>query len=349
MSKITILGAGITGMGIASQLPKNTEITILGDFLPGDAMDQRYVSQWAGAIWLGVHDSTPWEQEMQLNSFSELWRIAERHPESGIRQIEMTEIMDIGDPAEVWYQGKVPGFRFLPPSELPKGAKFGMVFQTLVITPPTFLPWFRQHLEKQGVKFQRTYVKSLRDLRGMGHDVLINATGFGAMKLLDVEEKRITPVRQQNIRLRKDGYNRCYIRRGPDGYYSTAFARGDGTIYMGGVKTLGDVDFTSYEDQRKKIMQRQHDNQPDVFPSPNPLDYDFITDHVGVFPVIEHQNGGVRVEKQVLHGQKVIHAYGQEAGGFTFSFGLGQQVSKYVQEYLTELPKPAETPIPSKL
>lgn len=67
----------ITGMGIASQLPKNTEITILGDFLPGDAMDQRYVSQWAGAIWLGVHDSTPWEQGMQLNSFSELWRIAE--------------------------------------------------------------------------------------------------------------------------------------------------------------------------------------------------------------------------------------------------------------------------------
>ncbi|KAJ5040127.1 hypothetical protein NUH16_009928 [Penicillium rubens] len=336
-------------MGIASQLPKNTEITILGDFLPGDAMDQRYVSQWAGAIWLGVHDSTPWEQGMQLNSFSELWRIAERHPESGIRQIEMTEIMDIGDPAKVWYQGKVPGFRFLSPSELPKGAKFGMAFQTLVITPPTFLSWFRQHLEKQGVRFQRTYVKSLRDLRGMGHDVLINATGFGAMKLLDVEEKRITPVRQQNIRLRKDGYNRCYIRRGPDGYYSTAFARGDGTIYMGGIKSLGDTDFASYEDQRKEILQRQHHNQPDVFPSPNPLEYDIITDHVGVFPIIESQNGGVRVEKQVLHGQKVIHAYGQEAGGYTFSFGLGQQVSEYVQEYLTELPKPAETPIPSKL
>ncbi|KAJ6186904.1 hypothetical protein N7519_001812 [Penicillium mononematosum] len=339
MSKITILGAGITGMGIARQLPKNTEVTILGDFLPGDAMDQRYVSQWAGAIWLGVHDSTPWEQEMQLNSFSELWRIAERHPESGIRQIEMTEIMDNGDPAKVWYEGKVPGFRFLSPSEIPEGAKFGMTFQTLVITPPTFLPWFRQHLEKQGVKFLRTYVKSLRDLRGMGHDVLINATGFGAMKLLDVEEKRITPVRQQNIRLRKDGYNRCYIRRGPDGYYSTAFARGDGTIYMGGIKTLDDTDFASYEDQRKEMYSLH----------PTPLDYDIITDHVGVFPVIERQNGGVRVEKQVLHGQKVIHAYGQEAGGFTFSFGLGQQVSKYVQEYLTELPKPAETPIPSKL
>lgn len=240
-------------MGIASQLPKSANVTILGEFLPGDPMDQRYVSQWAGAIWLGVHSSTPREQEMQLNSFAELWRIAERHPESGVRQVEMTEIMDDGDPATVWYQGKVPGFRFLAPSELPRGAKFAMQFQTLVITPPTFLTWFREHLEQRGVRFQRTYVKSLRDLKGMGHDVLINATGFGAVKLLDVEESHITPIRQQNIRLRKDGYNRCYIRRGPNGYYSTAFARGDGTIYMGGIKTTGDSDLSSYEDQRKEV------------------------------------------------------------------------------------------------
>lgn len=96
-------------------------------------------------------------------------------------------------------------------------------------------------------------------------------------------------------------------------------------------------------------MQRQHENQPNVFSSPEPLDYDFITDHVGVFPIIENRNGGVRVEKELLHGQKVIHAYGQEAGGYTFSFGLGRQVSNYVQEYLAELPKPVDVPIPSKL
>lgn len=96
-------------------------------------------------------------------------------------------------------------------------------------------------------------------------------------------------------------------------------------------------------------MKRQHENQPDVFPSPNVKDYDFIADHVGVFPFIESHNGGVRVEKEVLQGQKVIHAYGQEAGGYTFSFGLAQHVSAYVQEYLRELPKPADPPIPSKL
>ena len=96
-------------------------------------------------------------------------------------------------------------------------------------------------------------------------------------------------------------------------------------------------------------MQRQHGNQPDVFPSANPLDYDFITDHVGMYPIIESHNGGVRVENELLDGQKVVHAYGQEAGGYTFSFGLGRRVSEYVQEYLAERPEAVETPILSKL
>ncbi|KAK2796748.1 hypothetical protein FQN50_009429 [Emmonsiellopsis sp. PD_5] len=357
MPKITILGAGITGMSIASQLPKNCDVTILGEYLPGDPMDQKYVSQWAGAIWLGVHwtPTSPREQEMQLNSFSELWRIAERHPESGARHIEMTEIMDHGSKEAVWYQNKVPGFRFLPDEELPKGAKFGMKYQTVVINPPIFLVWFRGYLEERGVRFQRTFVKSLRDLKGMGHDVLVNATGFGAAGLLDVQETKITPVRQQNIRIRKAGYNRLFIRRGPNNYYSTAFARHDGTIYIGGIVAHGETEFKPSLEQRKivrgpsAIMRQQHENQPDVFPSPNPLDYDFITDHVGVYPIIKPQDGGVRVEKERMGCQKVIHAYGQVAGGYTFSFGLGRQVAHYVKEYLAELPEADPTPLVSNL
>lgn len=240
-------------MSIASQLPKNCDVTILGEFLPGDPMDQRYTSQWAGAIWLGVNESSPREQVFQLGSFAELWRIAERYPESGARHIEMTEILDYGSKSDVWFRNKIPGFRALSEAELPKGAKVGHKFHTTIITPPIFLPWFRKHLEDRGVTFKRAFVKSLRVLKGMGHDVLINATGFGATKLLDVQETKITPIRQQNIRLRRDGYNRLYIRRGLNGFYSTAFARGDGTVYVGGIKTTGSTDFQSFDEQRTQV------------------------------------------------------------------------------------------------
>jgi hypothetical protein len=96
-------------------------------------------------------------------------------------------------------------------------------------------------------------------------------------------------------------------------------------------------------------MRQQHENQPDVFPSPDPLDYDFITDHVGVFPIIKHEDGGVKIQKQGMTGQKVIHAYGQEAGGYTFSFGVAHLVAKYVDEYLAEIPESDPTPLVSNL
>lgn len=121
-------------MSIASQLPRNCDVTILSEYLPGDPLGPKYASQWADVIWLGVHAPSPREQEMQLNSFSELWHIAQRYPEFGARRIEMTEIMDYGSKEDVCYQNKVPGFRFLSDDELLKGAKFGMKFKTVVIT-----------------------------------------------------------------------------------------------------------------------------------------------------------------------------------------------------------------------
>lgn len=80
-------------------------------------------------------------------------------------------------------------------------------------------------------------------------------------------------------------------------------------------------------------MRRQHENQPRVFPSPNLEDYDVITDHVGVYPIIPQRDGGVRCEKEIVNGQKVVHAYGMEAGGYSFSFGLAREVAKLVNEF----------------
>lgn len=85
-------------------------------------------------------------------------------------------------------------------------------------------------------------------------------------------------------------------------------------------------------------MRRQHENQPDVFPSPNLQDYDFITDHTGVFYYRPQKDGGVRVEKEVIEGQNVVHAYGQEAGGYVFSFGIAREVARLVDDFILLAP-----------
>lgn len=339
-------------MAIASQLARDYEVTILGEYLPGDEINHAYVSQWAGAIWLGTHHSSPRDQAMQIAALPYLWDIAAKHPESSLRQVEMTELCDSGSKEGVWYKDVVPDFRWIDDQDLPEGVKFGMKWKTVVITPVTFLPWFRAKLEARGVEFRRTKVSSLSVLKGMGHDVLINATGFGARLLSDVQEKRIIPLCQQNIRIRKEGYNSLFIRWGTHGYYSTAFGRGDGTIYIGGVKTRGIIDFEARDDHRAtvstivgsrtllpvtnhpKIMAQAHNNNPELFPSADPNDYDVIGDHVGVYPYIDSKDGGVRLEKEVLDGQNIVHAYGPEAGGYTYSFGIGIQVARLVAELL---------------
>ncbi|KAK5203308.1 hypothetical protein LTR41_010951 [Exophiala xenobiotica] len=82
-----------------------------------------------------------------------------------------------------------------------------------------------------------------------------------------------------------------------------------------------------------RIMRRAYEKQPDVVRSPNVEDNHFICDHIGVYPIITQEDGEVRCEKQIIAGQKVVHAYGMEAGGYVFSFGLAREIAKLVSEY----------------
>lgn len=240
-------------MTIAATLPRDYDVTIVAEHLPGDNHTKEWASPFAGAIWVGVHASRPAQQKMQLEGFAGLWKLAERHPESSVRQIAMTEIMDRGSKDDVWYAGKLPGFRFLSQDELPDGAIYGMKYQTVVLTPQKFLPWLYERLQARGVKFLHTRINALSDLKGLGHDVLINASGFGAQTLHDVREKNLKSWKLQCVVAKNDTYDRLFIRRGPDGYYSTAFSRQDGTVYCGGVLTENSQDVTVSEEHRATV------------------------------------------------------------------------------------------------
>jgi D-amino-acid oxidase len=178
-------------MAIASQLPKRCDTTIVARNLPGDPDSHEWASPWAGAVWMIKLPSNKWEQKMQLEAFRGWWKLAYTNPESSVRRIEMWDLVDFIPQEQIWYKNKLPGFRILSKEELPEGAPFGMAYKSIVLTPPVFLPWMRRRLEGSGVKFQRMTVSSLSDLEGMGHDVLVNASGVGARDLLESELQRL--------------------------------------------------------------------------------------------------------------------------------------------------------------
>lgn len=77
---------------------------------------------------------------------------------------------------------------------------------------------------------------------------------------------------------------------------------------------------------------------PDVLPSDKQEDYKLLYDIGTTFMFRQQKDGGTRVEAEVSNGQKIVHAYGQEAGAFTYSFGVARAASELVVKYAYELP-----------
>lgn len=79
-------------------------------------------------------------------------------------------------------------------------------------------------------------MKALRELKGYGHDVLVNATGCGAKFLHDVVDRAVQQVRGQTILVKSD-FDKIVMRHGKD--YTYVIPRLDGTAILGGIKQTG--------------------------------------------------------------------------------------------------------------
>lgn len=237
-------------MAIAATLPKHCDITIVARDLPGDPESADWASPWAGAIWLGMDGSNPSEQKMQLDSLAYWLKLAALHPDSSVKSVEMHDVMDHTPLDLVWYRNKVPNFRLLTKEELPADAKLGVSYQSIVLTPAAFLPWMRQRLEANGVVFRRASVRSLADLKSMGHDILINASGSGPKNLSDIKDPNMVFVRGQTCLVKSD-FDKAWIRRGD--HYTYHLPRGDGTAVLGGIKENGKSEVVFQENVKRDV------------------------------------------------------------------------------------------------
>ncbi|KAI1124610.1 nucleotide-binding domain-containing protein [Nemania abortiva] len=336
MTKITILGAGITGMSIASQLPKDYDITIVARDLPGDEPSQDWASPWACAGWVALGGSAR-EQQMQLDALSYGRKLAASNPESSVKINELTDVYDVGATSalELWYHERVPDYKPVDAAQFAlKGEDIqptvAVQYSGFVVTPSVFLPWLRKRLEDGGVKFQRiTTVKSLADLEYLGHDVLINASGLASATLGDVKDESIITDRTY-VTLVKSKYDKSFVRRSAT-EYTYIFGRHDGTTILGGISEPVQNEVQSSATIRADLVRRANANLPDYFPSANPDDYEFVQDLVGIRPL---RLPTVRVEKEVIGRQNVVHAYGTTAGGYIYSFGLAREAALLVNEFI---------------
>ncbi|KAL2152875.1 hypothetical protein VTH82DRAFT_4030 [Thermothelomyces myriococcoides] len=338
MTKITIFGAGIVGLSSAYMLLKTGDahdITIVARDLPGDEPSGDWASPWACAGWVALGGSEE-EQSMQTSALKHLRELISEHPNCGARIVQLTDCFppgvrasDPGGPID-WFARHVENFQILYEGGGHDENGGALVrYESVVISPAIFLPWLRQYLESMGVVFERIKpISALSALEGRGHEVLINASGLANSTLGDVHDKLMIADRTWVVLVKSD-YQDAFVRR-DNGVYTYIFGRGDGTAVVGGVSELITNELKptkTREEVHRELFSRAHQYLPEHFPSDQPGHYTIIKDLVGIRPL---RPAGVRVEREIISGQKVVHAYGTTAGGYIFSFGLGSAVAQKV-------------------
>ncbi|KAF5261680.1 hypothetical protein FOXYS1_7629 [Fusarium oxysporum] len=317
--EVGIIGSGIIGLTSALALVEaGYSVTIVARDLPGDDSSQQWASPWAGAGILPHPDYKG--HDLQTESFKFYWALAHRDPTSGVQVVDVTEYYDDrDDDSTIWYKRMAPKYRRLPSKDLPANAKIGFKYQSMTVNPAVFLPWIKAVLDKKGVRFIRTEVKTIEEARSILQiKRIVNASGLGAFHL--VNDNKVVAVRGQTMLVESDSQEMVMFQ---GSHYTYQIPRMySGGVIVGGVSQPGNMDQKVDPEVRSDILRRMKLIINDQYQGVD-LDKHVMKDLVGFRPSRE---GGYRLERK----DDVIHAYGFNTLGYTYSYGVALKVRDLV-------------------
>lgn len=350
MANIVVVGAGVSGLTTALLLSRKHNVTVIAKHMPGD-YDIEYTSPWAGANYLPMSDESTnrWEK----NTWPELSRLAKDVPEAGIH-FQNTVVFNRKKDADTatgkwlaelvsttpWYKDVVPDFRITPRENLPDGVDSGTEFTSVCIDTAVYLAYLKGQCLKQGVIFKRGVISHISDAASLHHsgkkaDVIVNCTGLLARKLGGVMDLDVIPVRGQIVLVRNDPGAMFTISGTDDGEdeicYIMQRAGGGGTI-LGGTYMKGSWDSQPDPNQALRIMKRAVEICPALTGGRGIEALDVIRHGVGLRPL---RQSGLRLEKEKIGQNWVIHNYGHGGWGYQGSYGCSEDASQLVEEVLT--------------
>ncbi|WVQ75285.1 hypothetical protein IAR50_004899 [Cryptococcus sp. DSM 104548] len=364
-----VLGAGVLGLSIAHELTrKGLKVAVVAKDLPEDLDSTGFASPWAGANWHSVATNEA-ERRRDKYTFEQFERLAKEVPHLCERRPYATYWSEDGDGGygECWYTNLVFNFRYLDPSEVPTPFKHGVAYEAYTLNTPLYLLHLASSLRALHVPIIRHRLSSLSEaynLLTLGPvDLVINATGLGALSLLGVEDSTVYPARGQTILARapwvKTSYgindkpvpdwHRIYIipRPGPDGH-----------VILGGVFRAGDWSTGPDAAVAERILQDVWKVCPALDGKEGKgswRDIQIVSHNVGLRPCrrdglrleLEHFSLGAGVKQglETLKGENgkgagsgrqvgVLHAYGIGPAGYQSSLGVAKEAGEKVGEWL---------------
>ena len=205
----------------------------------------------------------------------------------------------------------------------------------MTINVPRYLLYLQEKASKRGVRIVKTrlspaaggFAAVLHEAETLAVQAsgwskpacFVNATGLGAKQLCG--DDAMFPIRGQTVLVK--GEARSTITRVGGGYRAYCIPRpGSGTTILGGTKEEGVWDEKPDDAVTEEILRHNSWMVPEL-----------LTGRDGGFEVVSVQcglrparRGGVRMEREVVGGRKVVHAYGHAGAGYQNSVGSARAV-----------------------
>lgn len=266
---------------------------------------------------------------------------------------------DANPTEDIWWAPYVVAFRqlsnFLDPvaginAKLPASAaqiRWGAACRAPSINVPQYLLYLQEKACSLGVKVIKARLPtdaglenalSIAERTATSHgrpaaDCFFNATGLGSAKLCG--DKAMYPIRGQTVLVR--GEAAATRTRTGDDYVAYCIPRpGSGMTILGGTKEKGSWKQEVDPETTGKILERNRLLAPELLTGPDG-GFEIVSIQCGLRPGRE---GGPRMEKEVVGGRVVVHAYGHASGGYQNSIGSARMVVDLVDESLARSSKP---------
>ena len=304
MTRVTVLGAGVSGLTCAVRLlEEGHAVHVVARDLP-----QETTSAVAGAVWFPYRAAPnertgPWAEA----SYRRYADVAGQE-DTPVTMVELTMLYPDPLRDEPWWLGAVPGERVRAsrPDELPDDYGDGRAVQVPCIVAPSYLAWLERRVRDLGGTIEQR-LATFDELPG---DAIVNCPGAYA--------DDATPVRGQVVYVRSDRPLRFMVDETGPNALAYVLPRPD-VVVLGGTAEDGDWDLTPREATTRDILARTRRLQPEI------ADADLVGVAVGLRP----GRPSVRVERDVTpDGRPLIHDYGHGGSGYTLSWGCADEVAE---------------------
>jgi len=353
---VVVCGAGIIGLTTSIRLLEaGYSVTIIASHLPGDPLSPHYPTSSAGAHHLSfASNDDNRQQALDKRTFDVMWNEEEKEGDaSGIMRLTQREFYGDKNEKHIAFYEQLPNFAIVPAEQRPPAIFHAVTFTSLTMDPPVYLQKLTFRIEELGGIVHRASLESLADASKFIPDpaAIINCTGMGSLKLKDVLDTDMYPIRGQVVVLNapwvKEGRTKQVGKLDSVGGVERTYIipRRSGEVVIGGTREEGDWSEEPRPEASLDIKKRALALFPELapysatangrIPVPGDLEPIVLRDVVGFRPA---RKGGLRLEvganltipSSTDKYVPVIHNIGHSGAGWQSCWGCAEEVVKMV-------------------